>query len=82
MEWKIISQYMPKGRTRPRNAMQDDELQFPLGLPNVGDTVDYKEDGQIVTRKVLTRHFSATGPYVNIVVTDLEPDEMAARIKE
>ena len=54
-------------------------------LPNVGDTVAYMEGEKNVARKVLTRHFSLSYPenlYVNIVVTDVDEDEMSARLKE
>lgn len=59
-------------------------------IPAVGDTVLLKLDDPDRPRayKVLTRHFAYTqiesGLFVaiNIVVTDVEPGEMATRLKE
>lgn len=61
-----------------------------LFIPNVGDTVSLESfdgDGQRGAYKVITRHFSYTQiesevhAYVNIVVTDVDGEEMAARQK-
>jgi hypothetical protein len=63
-------------------------------IPNVGDTVsltlelDDKGNPQRGAYKVLTRHFMYSdfevGLYIaiNIVVTDVPREEMAARLKE
>jgi hypothetical protein len=60
-------------------------LELRCELPGVGDTVAYIEGEKIVARKVLSRHFSMSLPenlYVNIIVTDVDMTEMAARLKE
>ena len=85
MGWKVYFQYKPTGHKRPYDEMQDEELELQCELPNVGGTVAYMEGDKIVARKVLTRHFSVTHPnnlYVNIVVTDVDNEEMGARLKE
>ena len=88
MKWKVEFQYKPPGHARPYDEVQEDPLQFEgefCPLPNVGDSVDYKEGDKIVVRKVLTRHFAFSYPdfiCVNIVVTDVSPKEMAERLKE
>jgi hypothetical protein len=88
MKWKIEFQYIAPGNERPHDEVQEDQLLFEgtfCPLPNVGDTVDYKEGDKIVARKVLTRHFAFSYPdfvCVNIVVTDVSMDEMGERLKE
>jgi hypothetical protein len=60
-------------------------LELRCELPGVGDTVAYMEVEKIVTRKVLSRHSSMCHPenlYMNIVVTDMDMTDMAARLKE
>jgi len=61
-----------------------------IPIPSVGDTVwvSLKEEGGQEAYKVLTRHFDYTYHEqvgleisVNIVVTDVSDDEMAARLK-
>jgi hypothetical protein len=54
-------------------------------IPNVGDSVILKLSGdQNKSYKVLTRNFAYLAGWcmVNIVVTDISSDEMAARLKE
>jgi len=88
MKWKIEFQYRRDGSPRPVDEVQEDPLEFEgefCPLPDVGDTVAYKENDKAVARKVLTRHFSFISPdlvCVNIVVTDVPTGEMAARLKE
>jgi hypothetical protein len=62
-----------------------------LPIPAVGDTVNLRllDDENPGAFKVITRHFSyweteSVGLQltINIVVTDVEPGEMAARLKE
>lgn len=88
MKFKIEFQYKSPEDARPEDCVQDDELLaenaefFPI--PDVGDTVSYRYGGRGVARKVVSRHFSYVSGWcvVNIVVTDTEPGEMAARLKE
>lgn len=78
--------------------VEDLNFEVPAGappailVPNTGDTISLKDlvnpDGHQKAYKVLTRHFSYSestlGMYisVNVVVTDVDGDEMAARLKE
>jgi hypothetical protein len=88
VKYKVEFRYKPQDRARPFDEVQELELVFEHGealpLPNVGDSVSYLEDDMMVARKVVTRHFSYVKGWcaVNIVVTDIPDDEMAARIKE
>ena len=89
MKWTIQFQYKPEGSSRPYDEVQDDPLEFDhehfCPLPGVGDTVDYQDDDKIVARKVISRHFSFSHPgsaWVNLVVTDVSLEEMAARVNE
>ena len=91
MEYQITFQYKPPDRPRPDDESASD---FPMPrfkqgefmpIPAPGDSVVllYEPNGQ-KSFKVLTRHFDyATEGYcvVNIVVTDISDDEMAARLK-
>ena len=90
--------YKAPGAARPYDYAQNEELRFevPLGtpiatvpIPAVGDTVHITLDEKGANcYKVLTRHFSyteATGALlvsINIVVTDVDADEMGARLKQ
>lgn len=87
MKYKIEFQYKPEGRERPYEEVQEERLVFEHGeffpIPDVGDSVEYTEDGTTVARKVLSRHFGYLGDWcaVTLVVTDIDEDEMAARLK-
>jgi len=93
MKYKIEFQYKSKESTRPSDEVQSEDISSETGkyipVPTVGDTVACKLRGRIEAFKVLTRHFSyiQSGDQeisccVNIVVTDVEKGEMAARLKE
>lgn len=92
--YKIEFQYMAPGASRPEDAVQEEELVFDdntfMAIPDVGDTVmcTLSADGNAADFKVLSRHFSylkdtGSGPWciVNIVVSDVSPEEMAQRQK-
>jgi hypothetical protein len=94
----IQFQYKPAGRARPFDYGQEENLRFqvPYGspittipIPAVGDTVVVKLDEQRRAYKVLTRNFSyleesriGLEVSINLVVTDVDSDEMLARLKE
>lgn len=94
--YKIEFQYKSDEDSRPDDCIQDEELVFEheevMPIPNVGDSVSLKWGDKRRAFKVLTRHFSyikvpypkglVSCCYVNIVITDIEGDEMAARLKE
>jgi hypothetical protein len=88
MTYSIQFQYLRPGDSRPLDFCQDEEIVIEGGacvpVPDVGDSVSYLEKGRPVARKVLTRHFSYFGGHcaVNVVVTDLDPAEYKARLKE
>lgn len=88
MKYKIEFQYIPPKSTRPNDEAQDEELLFEQGefipIPDVGDSVSYLYGGKMTAFKVVSRHFSYIGDLccVNIVVTDISGEEMAARLKE
>jgi hypothetical protein len=88
VNFKLEFQYKPAGYQRPLDYVQDDEFVAEhdelVPIPAVGDSVSYLEDGKVVARKVKTRHFSYQAGWciVNIVVTDMPDEEMAARLKE
>ena len=94
MPYKIEFQYKPPGTARPNDYVQEENLVFEnnayLPIPEVGDTVFVTLTDRRKGFKVLTRHFSyvkTSQPdscwcIVNIVVTDVDSDEMAARLKE
>jgi hypothetical protein len=88
MNYKIEFQYKAVGDARPEDAVQDEEILFEGGeaipVPNVGDSVSYKYSGTQRAFKVISRHFSYLSNWcvVNIVVTDMPSEEMAARLKE
>ncbi|MGB8886921.1 MAG: hypothetical protein WCC87_09375 [Candidatus Korobacteraceae bacterium] len=95
---KIEFQYKGKDDARPVDMVQVEAIIFEAPdrmpatalIPAVGDTVSVTltDEERHGAYKVLTRHFSylegASGLYVlvNIVVTDVEPGEMARRLKE
>ena len=86
MKFSIDIQYLAPGSDRPEDCSQDQEIVFETcpPIPNVGDSVHYYYGGTRVDRKVVTRHFSYVGDLVavNIVVTDIDDEEMARRLKE
>ena len=88
MKYSIEFQYKPAKKSRPTDTVQDEPIEFRAGeaipIPNVGDSVSYREGGQSVARKVLTRHFSYFGNWckVYIVVTDISVEEIRTRLKE
>jgi hypothetical protein len=88
VDYKVEFQYKPQGHARPYVEVQEDSIHFHRGefvpIPAVGDSVSYLEGDYMVARKVLTRHFSYGSDWcvVNIVVTDMPDEEMAARLKE
>ena len=86
MRYTIEFQYKPESKDHPYDHIQDEPIivedgQF-MPIPNVGDSVVFRENGEMVTRKVLTRHFIYQSDWcgVNLVVTDIESTEMNARI--
>jgi len=90
-KYAIQFQYLKDGADRPEDTIQDDELYFNENeypfIPNVGDSVNYKINGKMICRKVLTKHFiywsNDKHPIsVNIVVTDIDADDMGKRLKE
>lgn len=89
MDYKYEFQYKAPDRQRPYDEIiHEEEFSSSSGefipLPNVGDSVYFDSDQEHKAYKVLTRHFSYVGTWccVNIVVTDISSDEMAARLKE
>jgi len=88
MKYSVVFQYRPPGSARPPDYAQDEAIVVEDGayipLPDVGDSVAYLGGGKMVARKVVTRHFSLLGDHlaVNVVVTDIDPKEMASRLKE
>jgi hypothetical protein len=88
MKYSIEFQYKAARKLRPSDQTQDEPIEFHAGetipIPNVGDSVSYREGGQTVARKVLTRHFSYFGSWckVNIVVTDISAEELRSRLKD
>lgn len=88
MTYKIEFQYKPTGQTQPFDYVQKVDIRSTKGdfipVPNVGDSVACDFEGKLKAYKVLTRHFSYSVDLcaVNIVVTDLAHDELAARLKE
>lgn len=87
MKYKIEFQYKPVGTSRPEDVVQDDEILFEHGeaipIPAVGDSVAYNYGGHLRDFKVISRHFAYMLDWcmVNIVVTDIADEEMAARLK-
>lgn len=93
MTYKISFQYKPPGQLMPYDTSQDQELVFKDGkfipLPDIGDSVSYSFDNERKPFKVLSRHFSYLSDpggeelcLINIVVTDISQEEMAARRKK
>ncbi len=89
MKYSIGFQYKGEHDLRPMDyALNDEEILAPDGkiipIPNVGDSVTLTTGGKVGCYKVITRHFSYYGNdcYINIVVTDIPDNEMAARLKE
>jgi hypothetical protein len=88
MKVKVEFQYKNEDSERPEDCVQDDEFFTESGefipIPDVGDSVSYRYGGKGVACKVVSRHFSYVSGWciVNIVVTDMKPGEMAARLKE
>ncbi len=92
MIYKIRFQYKPPGQLMPYDTSQDQELIFKNGeyvpIPDIGDSVSYSFDNERKPFKVLSRHFSYRSAsagdecLINIVVTDISQEEMAARRKK
>ena len=96
MVYKIRFQYKPQGQLTPYDTSQDQELIFKNGefvpIPYIGDSVSYSFDNERKPFKVLSRHFSYLSDIsepgggelclINIVVTDISQEEMAARRKK
>jgi hypothetical protein len=92
MVYKIKFQYKPQGQFMPYDTSQDQELVFKNGefipIPDIGDSVSYSFDNERKPFKVLSRHFSYRSDpggescLINIVVTDISLEEMAARRKK
>ena len=88
MRYKIEFQYKGSDSSRPEDVVQDEEIFFEKGefvpIPDVGDSVSYLYGEKVEAFKVISRHFSYQNKWciVNIVVTDITSDEMAARLKE
>ena len=90
-KYSIQFQYLKNGESRPEDLTQDDDLHFNENeypfIPNIGDSVCYKIQGKTECRKVLSKHFTywpndKQSISVNIVVTDIDADDMAKRLKE
>lgn len=90
MKYKIEFQYKPQGAARPYDEVQEEHIFSDTGgyipIPDVGDSVSYGKEGRRAY-KVVSRHFSYVSLVedwcvVNIVVTDISDEEMAARLKE
>ena len=90
-KYSIQFQYLKNGESRPEDLIQDDDLYFNENeypfIPNVGDSVCYQIQGKTECRKVLSKHFTywpneKQSISVNIVVTDIDTDDMAKRLKE
>jgi len=88
MTYKINFQYKPEGCLKPYDTSQDQELIFKSGefisIPNTGDIVDYSFDNQRKVFKVSSRYFSyrldSNGGdlcLINVIVTDISPEETA-----
>jgi hypothetical protein len=88
MKYKIEFQYLGQNASRPDDYVQEvnissDDCCF-IPIPAVGDSVSVAlQSEDLEDYEVLTRHFTYTNGFccVNIVVTDLPPDEMAKRLK-
>lgn len=87
MKYTLRFQYRHPDQERPdEDTIQYEEKvlkngEMPL-LPAVGDSVEFLNQGLL--GKVEFRHFRYLEDLcsINIVVTDISPDEMAWRIKE
>jgi hypothetical protein len=92
----VTFQYKGPTDTRPWDEGQVADLTFkvPYGtpvvtvpIPAVGDSVSLELQKNRISYKVLTRHFSYDEVEdnlliaINIVVTDIDRDEMLARLK-
>lgn len=88
MKYKIEFQYRKPGSARPYDYVQEERIASEEGdyipIPDAGDSVILRLEGDNKAYKVLTRNFSYMSGWcmVNIVVTDISDDEMAARSKE
>jgi hypothetical protein len=91
MQYTIQYQYKAPGEARPQDYGQEEELKFNDGeffpIPAVGDSVTVRlgKEGKPKCFKVVSRHFSYVDKLshsINIVVTDLDDDEYAARVKD
>jgi hypothetical protein len=89
LEYKIEFQYLRPGHSRPDDYVQEEQIGPGDGsyipIPDVGDSVILRLEGdRTKAYKVLTRNFAYMRGLcmVNIVVTDISDDEMAARLKE
>jgi hypothetical protein len=88
MKYKIEFQYKPKNSPRPLDSIQEVPIESDGGYyvptPSMGDSVVIDLEGKPKAYKVLTRHFHYTYDFctVSIVVTDLDPKQLAERIKE
>ena len=89
MKYKIEFQYRKTGSARPDDYVQEEGIASEEGdyipIPDVGDSVILRLEGDgNKAYKVLTRNFSYMSGWcmVNIVVTDISDNEMAARLKE
>lgn len=87
MKYKIEFQYKSKNSASPDDAVQVESIEFEHGeaipIPNVGDSVSYEVAGVLRAFKIISRHFSYYNGWcdVNIVVSDIASNEMAARLK-
>jgi hypothetical protein len=88
MKYKIEFQYKAKKSPRPLDFIQEVPMESDAGYyvptPSVGDSVVIDLEGKPKAYKVLTRHFHYTRDFctVSIAVTDLDPKQLAERIKE
>jgi hypothetical protein len=95
MKFTITFQYRAPESPRPYDEEQEDRIKFEGSdtalIPNVGDAVIYKCGDENRAFKVESRTFSYMAIHsqgevnycnVNIVVTDISDDEIAARLKE
>lgn len=85
MQYHIQFQYKGEHDARPEDCAQNDDIRGegePVLIPMPGDSVQVRSGGKSRFGKVLTRHFSYIMGLclVNIVFTDIDDDEMEARI--
>lgn len=86
MEWHVEFYYKVPGSPAPDDTVGDDDYAFkdiPPVVPNIGDIVHYKSDGQAVARKVVGREFLFYPGTITacIITTDLTDQEQRSLIR-